>query len=266
MAIEQETLSPIIRKNVEVLLDERTFSFSRLSLIEQCLYAYFLKYVEQVKVDEDKSYLMLGKAVHKAIEEKIKGLDDKQALLAGWKEVDFYPLNLEEYERLFRQAKVSRGEALSEFAKTELHFKIPLSDKADTPYLQGFIDYLREVFGSYDFTDWKTNRSMYETTETYQLALYAAALHYMYGVQYVTGTLYFLRYFKNNRKSKSFTLNDMNAALKWALDIAEDTLQRLSDLNEGLKNIEEAFPPSLNDKCSFCPFAHICVNQYPNIK
>jgi CRISPR/Cas system-associated exonuclease Cas4 (RecB family) len=253
-----------VQENIESLLNERTFSFSRLSLIENCLYAYFLKYVEQISVDDEKDYLMLGKAVHKAIEEKLKGLDDKQALIAGWKEVDYHPFNLEEYEWLFRQSKVIRGEALGEYAQTEIHFKIPLTDKPFTPYLQGYIDYLRVVYGSYDFTDWKTNRKMYEPSETYQLALYAVAVNVLYGVTRVTGTLHFLRFYKSARKTHTFTEIDMIKAKTWASDLAFDTLQRLSDLKDGLKTVEEAFPPKLNDKCSYCPFAHICVSKYPN--
>jgi len=260
-----ESLPQVVLKNIDVLLNERTFSFSRLTLIEQCLYAYFLKYVERVKVDEDKEYLILGKAVHKAIESKLNGLDDKESLLAGWKEVDFSPINLKEYETLFGRSKVLRGEALGEFAETEIHFKIPLSDKQNTPYLQGFIDYLRKVFGTYDFSDWKTNRIMYEPDQTFQLALYAVALNYLYGVQHVTGTLVFLRFFRNNRKKITLTLEDMNRAKEWALRLAEDTLQRLSDLKDGSKTLKEAFPPIMNSKCSFCPFAHICVSEYPKL-
>lgn len=265
MLAAKNDLPQVVQINIETLLNVRTFSFSRLSLIEDCLFAYFLKYVEQVVVDDEKDYLMLGKAVHKAIEEKLNGLDDKQALLAGWKEVDYYPLNLEEFEWLFRQSKVIRGEALSEFAKTEIHFKIPLSDQPNTPYLQGFIDYLRIVYGTYDFSDWKTNRMMYEPTETHQLALYATALNIMFGVTSVRGTLHFLRFYKSSRKTKTFTEDDMFDAKKWALDLAEDTLQRLSDLKDGLKTVEEAFPPTLNAKCTFCPFAHICVSKYPKV-
>lgn len=266
MLATKTELPQVVQTNIKTLLNERTFSFSRLSLIEDCLYAYFLKYVEQVVVDDEKSYLMLGKAVHKAIEEKLNGLDDKQALLAGWKEVDYYPLKLEEYEWLFRQSKVNRGEALSEFSKTEIHFKIPLSEKPDTPYLQGYIDYLREVYGVYDFTDWKTNGKMYEPTKTKQLALYALALHVLHGATSIRGTLHFLRFYKDARKMKTFIEDDMFKAKKWALVLAEDTLQRLSDLKDGLKTVEEAFPPKLNDKCTFCPFAHICVSKYPKVK
>lgn len=254
-----------INANVDTLLKERTFSFSRLSLIETCLFAYYLKYVEQVVVDEEKSYLMLGKAVHKAIEEKLKGLDDKYALLAGWKEVDYYPLNLKEYEWLFRQSKVVRGEALGEFVKTEIHFKFPLSKQPNSTYLQGYIDYVRVVFGAYDFIDWKTNRKMYDPSDTYQLALYAAALNHLYGIASITGSFQFLRFFKNSRKTKTFIETDMTTAKNWALNIAEDTLKRLSDFKEGLKTVEEAFPPTLSDKCSSCPFAHICVSEFPNI-
>lgn len=254
-----------VLKNIDTLLNERTFSFSRFSLIEDCLFAYYLKYVEQVKVEDNKEYLILGKAVHKAIESKLNGLSDKESLIAGWREVDFSPLNLKEYETLFRRAKVIQGEALGESVKTEFHFKIPLSDKPNTPYLQGYIDYLRFIFGTYDFFDWKTNRSMYEADETFQLALYALALHILFDIEHVTGTLVFLRFFKNNKRRKTLTLEDMEKAKEWALSLAEDTLQRLSDLRDGSKSLQEAFPAKMHDKCSFCPFAYICVSKYPKL-
>lgn len=255
-----------VQKNVDSLLKERTFSFSRLSIIESCMFLYFLKYVEQLSENGEVLPLVLGKAVHKAIEGKLKGLDDKQALLSGWKEVDYYPFELSEYELLYRRADVQRGEALSDLIKTEFYFKLPLENSSDSPVIQGYIDYLRQVFGRYDFNDWKTNRIMYEPTDTNQLPLYAWAISKIYNVDSVTGTLSFLRFYRNRKKSRVFHHQDMEQARKWALNLARKALNSLENLQKGKSSVSKAFPPTLNEHCGNCPFAHVCVSAYENIE
>ena len=66
------------------------FSFSRLSLYETCPYRFYKKYIQGYK--EPSSYpLALGKGVHKAIEDKIKGFSHSEAVLNGMIEADFQP-------------------------------------------------------------------------------------------------------------------------------------------------------------------------------
>lgn len=265
MSVQLTDLPTSVQKNIDLLIEERTFSFSRLSIIEECLYLYYLKYVEQVPVDDETLPLALGKAVHKAIEEKLKGADDKQALLSGWKEVEYYPFDLVEYETLFRNSNVKKGEALNGDVQTEIHFKLPLDEKSDSPYIQGYIDYLRNVFNMYDFQDWKTNRIMYEPTDTFQLPLYAWSISKLYNVESVSGALYFLRFYRDRRKSKVFMKDDMENARQWALSLANKALNSLKSFKMG-KPLEEAFPPTLNKRCMYCPFAYICLSTYESIE
>lgn len=253
-----------ISREIENLLQTNTFSFSRLNLFENCAFAWFLKYVVKIE-QEDTLPLMLGKAVHKAIEMKMTGSEDKQALLEGWKEVEYYPFDLDEYQKLFSRANVMKGEAESPNVNVELHFKLPLDSSEGSPVIQGFIDVYREIFSTYSFTDWKSNRVMYEPLDTMQLPLYAWAISVIHNVSSVTGTLFFLRFFKDNVKTMTFTETHMEQARKWALELAEQinsALKRYYVLGEKLEN---TFPAKPNKGCANCPFANICVINYPNI-
>src|SRR5690625_5785497 len=85
------------------------FSFSRLNLYEQCPYRFFNKYI--LKKDEPITQpLALGKAVHKAIEDKIKGIDHEQAVLNGYMEAEFHKeLSYDDISKLTAKAPVQRG-------------------------------------------------------------------------------------------------------------------------------------------------------------
>ncbi len=144
------------KQHVENLMKDQVFSYSRLKLFEGCPFRWYLKYVKNHE-ESDSMPLMLGKAVHKAIEEKLLGKSDKEALLQGWKEVDYYAIDLVEYETLFQRANVVRGDALRPNTEVEKHFTLPL-DGDGSPKLQGFIDIVQQIFGTYSFTDWKSNR------------------------------------------------------------------------------------------------------------
>lgn len=249
--------------HVQQLLNDQVFSYSRLKLFEDCPYRWFLKYVERIEQD-DVLPLMLGKAVHAAIESKMNGLSDKDALLNGWEEVDYFDFDLHEYERLFQNANVQRGEALNDNVEVERHFTIHL-DGDDSPRLQGYIDVIRTLFGAYEIIDWKTNRVIYEPMDNMQLALYAWAISKTHNVTDVTGTLFFLRFYREKRKSKLFRSEEMESARKWALDIANAVTQGLDDYFNHDKPMGDCFPAKAHSGCATCPFADRCLNENPKI-
>lgn len=250
-------------EQVKNLMKNQVFSYSRLSLFEECPYQWFLKYV--LKLNEGEALpLMFGKAVHKAIEEKMNGLPDKEALLAGWKEVDFYPLNLVEYETLFRRANVEIGDAKRPNVDTEQHFVLPLAGEG-SPRIQGYIDVTRQIFGTVEFIDWKTNRMMYEPMDNMQLPLYAWAISQIHNVSQVIGTLFFLRFFKGNVKSKIFYQEEMEQARLWALRIATNIQLAMNNYFVHKQPFEDCFPAKANRRCANCPFADMCVTSYPKI-
>jgi len=250
-------MNPTILNSIEKILNERLFSFSRLTLIEQCLFAFFFRHILKAKESNDVLPLNFGKAVHKAVEQYAIGDDDKTALLNGLKEVNFFPFNLNEYAQIFSRAKsfIGHGSAKRENVDIEYHFKVSLGEGI---YLQGFIDYLEKIHGAYRFIDWKTNRIPYEALDTYQLSLYGYAISQLKNTKYVTGEYIFLRYFKNNRKIHSFSQLELNQAKEWALRNAKKALESVEKLQQG-QSVTKAFPKTLSHKCAHCPFADLCL-------
>lgn len=241
------------------------FSFSRLSLFDACKFKWFLRYVLKV-AEKDVLPLALGKAVHRAIELKMFGSDDKEALLGGWREAEFYPFDLKEYQQLYNRAPVLKGEANQEGVEVEKHFVLPLDGK-DSPRVQGFIDEIRRPFGELEFKDWKTNRVMYEPTDTMQLALYAWALSQMYDdVEEISGTLFFLRFRKNNVKRFVFNRKHMERARLWALYTAKSIEASLDAVKADPDAVSDYFPATPCKECSTCSFAAICTEKYPKIE
>lgn len=250
--------------HVKELMNNQVFSFSRLKLFESCPYRWFLRYV--MKIEESEALpLMLGKAVHKAIEEKMLGKTDKEALLEGWAEVEYYPLDLVEYEALFKRANVTRGSAQKSDVEVEKHFTMPLNGQG-SPKIQGYIDVILRIFGTVSFTDWKTNRLKYDPLDNMQLALYAWALSQIYNVTEVTGTLFFLRFFKDNAKTFTFRRAEMEKARLWALNLANEVNSSLNRHFVQKEQLSDCFPALANEGCRNCPFATQCVMNFPNIQ
>lgn len=250
-------MNPTILNSIEKILNERLFSFTRLALIEQCLLAFFFRHIMKAKENNDVLPLNFGKAVHKAVEQYAIGDDDNTALLKGLKEINFFPLNLTEYSRIYSSAKsiIERGNAKKANVEIEYYFKVSLGDGI---YLQGYIDYLEQFYGAYRFIDWKTNRIPYEALDTYQLSLYGYALSQLKNTRYVTGEYIFLRYYKNNRKTHSFSQIELNQARDWALKNAKKALESVEMLQRG-ESVTKAFPKTLSHKCAHCPFADLCL-------
>lgn len=237
------------------------YSFSRLSLYIECAYRFYLRYVEK-REEPVTEPLVLGKAVHMAIELILKGQEVDEAILSADMEAELL-IDSKELRELVEKAPIRKGEGLEEEVEIEKYFKIPLSNSENTHYLQGYIDVVRNIFGSYEFIDWKTNRVKYSPTDTMQLSLYAWALSKMYQADEVTGTLFFLRYFKNAQERMTFHTKDMEQARAWAEKIAIEIEDKLSRLDSG-EQVENLFPFQPNPHCAHCSFAGECLLKYEN--
>lgn len=198
--------------------------------------------------------LALGKAVHRAIEDKIKGIPHSEAVLNGLVEAEFHnEVMHDDISWLTRNAPVSSG-----MGETEVHFVLPLSDSSSTPKLQGYID-LTTNDGK-KIIDWKTNRRMYYVKDNHQLGLYAWATSFLSGVNKVEGSLYFLRF---RRKSRFiYDKEEMNEARLWALNLANEIDSKLFLLDIQASNPEMLFPAKPSSYCGHCPFAIKCYEIF----
>ncbi|WP_199860701.1 RecB family exonuclease [Oceanobacillus damuensis] len=227
------------------------FSFSRLNLYEQCPYRFYNKYVLG-KEEPITQPLALGKAVHKAIEDKIKGIAHDEALLNGYLEAGFHEgISQKEISDLVKRAPIQPN-----MGETEIYFKLPLSDEKDSPVIQGFID-LYQPDGS--IIDWKTNRLPYDVLESKQIALYSWAISQLKGTDSIKGSYYFLRFGKES--SHLFTHEDMEKARKWAIKVAKEIYEKLELLDILPDEIEKLFPVQPSRLCSHCPFAWECIKN-----
>jgi CRISPR/Cas system-associated exonuclease Cas4 (RecB family) len=223
------------------------YSFSRLSLYETCPYRFYQKYILG-KDDVVTKPLALGKAVHKAIELKINGTLEDEAILDAMIEIDFHPeVTYDEVSDLLHRAPNLQGE-------TEVHFQLPLSSELGIQ-LQGYIDLVTPT----EFWDWKSNWKPYQANDTKQLALYAWALMKTRGINQVKGTLFFLRF----RKAESFVYNysDTEEARQWALRLAEEIEMKKSCLDSFPDAASFFFPDQVGSHCKHCPFVLDCYKN-----
>jgi CRISPR/Cas system-associated exonuclease Cas4 (RecB family) len=221
------------------------FSFSRLSLYETCPYRFYLKYVLGRPEPVTKP-LALGKAVHKGIELFIQGASEEEAVLEALIECDFHPeVTRDEVVTLMHSAPEITGE-------TEVHFELSLAPGSNLK-LQGYIDLVCDG----EFFDWKTNRRVYEPTDTMQLPLYAWAVMELKKRDLVKGTLYFLRY--RRPMPHLFTLKEADVARGWAHGLAQEIAEKVSVVEVFPELADQLFPPQPGSHCAYCPFAVECL-------
>ena len=231
------------------------FSFSRLSLYETCPYRFYKKYIQGY--EEPTTYpLALGKGVHKAIEDKIKGVSHSEAVLNGMIEADFHPeVTMEELSDL-----VSRAPIQENMGETEIHFQLPLSDEKSSPIIQGYIDFVSPD-GS-NIVDWKTNRVRYDVRDNHQVGLYAWAVGQLKSRSTVEGNLFFLRF---KRESKHvFNQVDMERSRQWALGVANEINSKREILDMLPEEAERLFSSTSSGHCRHCPFVIECYRKFSN--
>ncbi|MFC3041584.1 RecB family exonuclease [Virgibacillus xinjiangensis] len=225
------------------------FSFSRLNLYRQCPYRFYNKYILGKEEPVTKP-LALGKAVHQSIDDIINGFSHEEAVMNGYAAAGFHEeLMHQEISNLVERAPVRPN-----MGKTEVYFKLPLSERHNAPEIQGYID-LVSPDGA--ITDWKTNRSIYGVKDNKQLALYAWAISQEIDIDRVEGILYFLRFRKE--KGKIFSKEEMEEARRWALDTADEINERLELLEIMPKGTDRLFPTKPSRQCGHCPFAGHCI-------
>lgn len=228
------------------------FSFSRLSLYEQCPFRFYQKYVLQ-KDEAVTLPLALGKAVHKAIESEIRGEARDQAIMKGFIESDFHEeLTYKDISDLVERAPIKKN-----MGETETYFKLPLSSEKNAPMLQGYVDVVQPR-GS--IVDWKTNRIPYDVKESHQVALYAWAISQLKNLKTVRGSYYFLRF--RRESSFLFTHKEMEEARLWALKKSNEIKEKMDLYYFFPEKYKDIYPAKPSRFCNHCPFSAECFRTF----
>lgn len=172
-------------------------SFSALSLYQRCSLRYFFRYIEKLPEKNISSNLVLGRAIHRAIEFHFRELlagnaaPDLDTLLAefnaGWEETPadqiFFPRTDNRDSLAHLADRVLTAFRASDIAKPRGHIlgvEEELRGRVidGAPELLARLDLLSESDGTLTITDFKTSKSSWSTDQVSdsagQLRIYAA--------------------------------------------------------------------------------------------
>jgi len=214
----------------------------------QCPRLFYLKYVVTPKDDNqfDNDYLRLGRAVHKVLEEALKGTATVTAL---YREVldlvpdrmkgdflDMYPSISDFVEQIKARDDIDR-------------LLIEKTYYLDSIALQGTIDLaIIRPDGSAELIDHKTNKSPTVTDEIRrQLNIYGLFLINYEKVSSVEAKVHFVRH----GTIKQVYTKDSD-------QIRQDAVDLLLDFKRKLKEQMGKWEPRPSWKCRFCPFLKTC--------
>lgn len=255
------------------------YSFTRLSMFEQCPRQFYHRYILQNALLESKP-LLIGKAIHKAIEVFISqpSLTLEQAIYEGLKEVQFTKdVTYEELEQLFmksweriihyREKKTYEPSSVI----VEHHFQVNIGISKDIQF-QGYIDILDDMQdGRVAVVDWKSGWKFFQLTDSKQLLLYAWVVKQITEGMFndVVGEYVFLRFNKGHHFGKVISNDAMEDARLWAVDIALTIEENMATLEDAMQKegvsvptdkmlLDETFPPTYNAYCKYCPLVTTC--------
>ena len=254
-----------------------TYSFSRISLFEQCARRFRYRYLDGVKEAFDSIEGFMGRQVHDTVEwlfaEKARGrvpgaADAVRRYCRRWdEEIMAAPRRINVVKRGEDVETYRRGgaEILTRFHRerflpddletiaTEKHFSITLGGRHR---FQGYIDRLaRDRAGRLHVIDYKTGRRVpdaFTGKEAEQVQAYALAIFADRAVEEVDLVLEFLRPGKTLRAR-----------------IARSDAQSVEVRLVGqIASVEEAtvFPPSPSALCEWCGYNDICESYSPRVR
>ena len=229
------------------LIDDMTWSYSRINCYEQCRYRWFLKYIRN-DTETPQFYASYGKFMHKLIEMFYRGELTKEGMkmkfLTGFQtEVEGKrPSDRTVQNYIQKGVEYLNGFEMFPYNMVDVELKVNYEING-IPFV-GFIDYLGEKDGEYYIVDNKSRelkersgrkkptKKDEELDEMLkQLYLYAAAVKQKYG-KFPKGLCF--NCFKNGVFiEEPFIEEKYNEAVKWAIDMIED-----------LKNTED-FKPNM---------------------
>lgn len=237
------------------------FSATRLMTYEDCPFMFYKKEIEKADTEQTLP-LALGSATHLALELILKGVLRNEAILKGFTEYQIDGLSIIDISNFVDNAPYQQfmGAAIT----VENQFRLPLDDAGEYE-ITGVID-VADNKGHF-LADWKTNRKVYTPTDTKQLALYAWALHKLKGQTQVLATLYFLRFYKQQKQSHLFQMWEMENARLWALKLTREINQKnnLVNMFTGVHKdnaVKIQFSAKPSNRCTHCSFAVECHRKF----
>ena len=241
------------------------YSYSAISSFENCPLKFKLAYIDKIQPLRKSIEIFLGTRIHEALEklyrDKLYGkLLSLEELLKFYnerwqKEMSGIVFVTKEYD--VENYRKMGERYLADYYNTYKPFDegriIALEKKVFFPlnekyWISGIIDRIVEINGVYEVHDYKT--SLYFPTkkdieEDCQLALYALALDYLYGVRDIELVWHFLAFNKEIRiKKASYE------------DAREEIIKRIERIEEAKRKNE--FPPRESSLCPYCSYRPIC--------
>lgn len=204
-----------------------TYSFSKLSTADECLYSYYAKYIAREK-EEPNDWGLGGSHTHEYIERVIKGEfkgpEAAEKWLATLPNLQFRtmkPSYLGNYvEKSYRFLEKFNG-VKNEVVSVEEHIVIELPRIK----LQMYIDLLTKNDGIV-ITDWKSSKKFskkdYEK-KVHQLYIYAMGVKEKYGEW--PKEMYFYFYLENDYLCEKFDEKKIDKTMKW-IDSVLDTIEK----------------------------------------
>lgn len=239
----------------------QVFSYSRLSMGEECLAKLFRRYV--LKMPEPPTLpLVQGKAAHAVIEGAMKTKQDSKEFFSSLCDVviGVSPLRLDKDELMYLTYQANVLDCIGKPGIIEYHFQESIDpDDPFGPEMQGYIDHWLEGEDYIELRDWKSNRKSYDPITTKQLGIYAGHLQRKTGKP-VKGKLVFLR--TREIFEHLYTPEDgITTAQTWALSTAENIRNLVKLYNDKKGTPAELFPATPGDVCRYCGWADYCTGE-----
>ncbi len=241
------------------------YSYSAISSFENCPFKFKLAYIDKIQPLRKSIEAFLGTRIHEALEklyrdklyEKVCSLKELLKFYnERWKKEMCSSIfvtkeyDIENYRKMGERYLIDYYNTYKPFDEgkiiaLEKRVFFPLNEKY---WIAGIIDRIVEVDGVYEVHDYKT--SLYFPTKKdvekdCQLALYALALDYLYGIKDIELVWHFLAFNKEIRiKKPSYE------------DAREEIIRRIEVIEEARKNGD--FPPRESSLCPYCSYRPIC--------
>lgn len=241
---------------------KRKHSASSLSLCEQCLYKYYLKYIKHYYPIDSTAQMEIGVLAHASMENKINCIINKEEFnplneinrfKKVYKEIqekyldfDFIPYE-EKTELFFKKIKSVEYEGYTPIG-TEIRFKIQIHGED----LVGSIDLLlrNNETGRLKVVDFKTSKNKFqkkEADESLQHAIYAYACWVMYGE---VPTEYEYDFIFLGQKQQALSKMDEEEVLEF---VTNKTKHIFDKMNKAFD--EDEWSPNKQILCTWCNYS-----------